>query len=230
MTVISFLQMRWIVLLLTLSGPAAAESNRPPMMSPEAHGQWSAIGRVNVTGYNRRSACSGTLIAPDRVLTAAHCVFRGAQVARASDIRFASGWFRGEVAALGRVAAVQTPRGWTPTSRSNVNTVASDIAILTLTAPLAGIVPLPLSDGTGGRMRIIGYRWDRPHALTDHTPCIGTARFAPALGLSCAVVSGTSGAPVLTLENSGWAVMGVTSAISGGMTLAAPVSRTDIPH
>ncbi len=35
---------------------------------------WNAIGRINIGGYRRRSNCTGTLIAPNAVLTAAHCI------------------------------------------------------------------------------------------------------------------------------------------------------------
>ena len=35
---------------------------------------WHAIGQVNVAGYRRTRKCTGTLIALNRVVTAAHCV------------------------------------------------------------------------------------------------------------------------------------------------------------
>ena len=35
---------------------------------------WGAIGQINVTGYRRTSSCTGSLIAPNVVITAAHCV------------------------------------------------------------------------------------------------------------------------------------------------------------
>src|SRR5262245_7040256 len=35
---------------------------------------WGAIGQINVTGYRRISKCTGSLIATNLVITAAHCV------------------------------------------------------------------------------------------------------------------------------------------------------------
>ena len=36
---------------------------------------WSSLGRINVIGRDTRGLCTGTLIAPRRVLTAAQCLF-----------------------------------------------------------------------------------------------------------------------------------------------------------
>ena len=35
---------------------------------------WDAVGQVNIGGYRIAGKCTGTLVAPDLVLTAAHCV------------------------------------------------------------------------------------------------------------------------------------------------------------
>mgnify|MGYP003888069503 CR=1 FL=1 len=59
---------------------------------------WVSIGRVNRGG---RAFCTGVLIAPDKVLTAAHCLYDTAQGqwAPASAIHFVAGYARGEYAA-----------------------------------------------------------------------------------------------------------------------------------
>jgi protease YdgD len=35
---------------------------------------WGAIGQINTTGYRRTTSCTGSLIATNLVITAAHCV------------------------------------------------------------------------------------------------------------------------------------------------------------
>ncbi|MDN3719670.1 trypsin-like serine protease [Roseibium salinum] len=58
---------------------------------------WPSIGRVNVAGFRSTSMCTGTLIAPTVVLTAAHCLhdLRTLKPFPADDVLFFSPGFGG---------------------------------------------------------------------------------------------------------------------------------------
>src|SRR6056297_3071130 len=78
--------------------PTCAQAELPMLPFGEAN-NWQAIGRVNAGGFKSRRMCSGTLVAPARVLTAAHCLLRrdGAPVAL-DRLRFVAGLDRGDYA------------------------------------------------------------------------------------------------------------------------------------
>lgn len=185
-------------------------------LPPVQVAEWQAIGRLNIAGYNRRSMCSAVLVAPDRVLTAAHCLYRGAARARLDDLHFVAGWSAQGHAGHGRVAEAEIAPGFDMGLAG-----APDIAVLRLRAPLAP-TPLPVARAApDAALAIAGYQDTRPHEMGGQFGCV---RQSDTEISGCPVRPGTSGAPVLLWQADRWHVAGVVSARSGAVTVFAPVS------
>jgi len=177
-----------------------------------------AVGRVNVAGYNSRSMCSGTLIAADLVLTAAHCVSRAETGAAlpVKDMVFVAGWDGAGHAGAARAASVRVhPLAYAQGPLA----LAHDVALITLAEPLSP-APLRLADAPpGGPVSILGYKRSRPHRLDVQTPCAVLPSGA-LMRLSCAVERGQSGGPVLHDGQ----IVAVTVAARQGEALAVPIN------
>ena len=118
-----------LALLSLLAGPAAAAAEEPPLIPPstlpgiggldtrvlvpQAVPPWSALGRVQ-TGLGNR--CTGTLIAPDRVLTAAHCLVapRTGNFVQPSSLRFLLGYRMGWFNAAAEARGYHVGEGFNP--------------------------------------------------------------------------------------------------------------------
>jgi V8-like Glu-specific endopeptidase len=212
-----------------LCGPAHAQTD--PVLLPEAEQPaWNAVGRVNIAGLNRSAMCTGTLIAADLVLTAAHCVFRGETLARAADVHFVAGYRGGDYVAHSVAAELFVDPEYDPTLPPLASETRYDIAFLRLATPFPAetVAPLPLAalPDPSPPLALVGYRRDRAHALSRQGPCTITHREPAQIGLDCPVIPGASGGPVLWLSPEGWRVVALVSASvedSGDTRALAPL-------
>lgn len=212
----------------------ASTADRP--LSVAEQSKWGAIGQLTYGGKSEvgkvgvsepgAAICTGTLVAADLVLTAGHCVAVNGVPMKAGDIQFAAGWRDGVSFAVrhGRGIVVAQPTAGQPRQMSQ------DVALLLLDAPIGPEIvrPLPLSrqDLFAESYSFIGYRRDAP-AFAQYSDICNLTGIEPGiLRLSCPVVSGNSGAPVLKWRHGAWQVAAVMVA-RGSDTLSYAVIPGD---
>jgi protease YdgD len=247
-----------LLLAAMAAAPGALRAQQPPQPGPEMRSPpaamlrpgvgavdprrqvdhtaepWRGLGRVQTELGGR---CTGALVAPDMVLTAAHCLVapRSDRLVRPGTVHFLLGYHLGDYAAHARVASFTVGPGF---RAAPLGPAGADWALLRLERPVgtpADVLPLlPEPPRAGGAVMLGGYQRDRPEAILADSTCrvLGPARGAGGDGLllhDCAGTRGASGAPVLARGADGrWGIAGVAVGIASGTALGAAVPAATV--
>lgn len=224
-----------LVFLCAIPVEGLAETPLIGLTRIEQASPWKAVGRLDVTGGG---FCTATLIAPDLVLSAAHCTFdtEGKRLSP-RDLTFRAGFRAGRVEAQRKVIQITRPDAYDYADGDPITRIANDAVLLRLAVPIATHVispfvvePRSLRSGT---VSVVSYGRGRETLPSLQHDCTVLDSFRGVMAMDCNTTFGSSGAPVFRRDGtqtriasivSGSAVIGGTRRTTG-MALPALVTQ-----
>jgi protease YdgD len=193
--------MRRLVLAVALAvtaAPAFADTPLKRLTLRQDLLGFEGVGRLDMgDGF-----CSGVLIAPDLVLTAAHCLVdsRTGQRRDPRKVMFRAGFRDGAALAERAGARAVLHPDYAADDPDGLRQLRADLGLLELAEPIPSGLAAPFATGaapgTGDAVSVVSYARDRAEAPAWQRACGLTLRAQGVLVMSCDTHFGSSGAPV----------------------------------